>query len=87
MLNKPISELLGKTNAELWPPELAGPMTLDDQRIIAEDKVVTVAETFGGRHYHSRKFPIKEPGQPPLLGGYTISIFFACWMTWKGCFN
>ena len=74
MLGKPLDELLGKTNEELWPADLAGPMTLDDQRIINEDTVIKVEETFGGRHYHSLKFPIKEPGQPPMLGGYTIDI-------------
>jgi PAS domain S-box-containing protein len=74
MLGKPIHELIGKTNAELWPSELAGPMTLDDERVIKEDQAVTVEETFQGRHYYSVKFPIKEPNQPPLLGGYTIDI-------------
>lgn len=74
MLGEPLHELLGKTNAELWPPELAGPMTLDDQRIMNANEVITVEETFGGRYYHSLKFPIKEPGQPPMVGGYTIDI-------------
>ncbi len=74
MLGKPIHELLGKTNAELWPPELAGPMTLDDERVLKEDQAVTVEETFEGRHYYSVKFPIKEPDRPPLLGGYTIDV-------------
>jgi PAS domain S-box-containing protein len=74
MLGKPLHELLGKTNAEIWPPELAGPMTLDDARILKGDQAVTIEETFEGRHYHSVKFPIKEPDHPPLLGGYTMDI-------------
>ena len=74
MLGKPLRELLGKTNAEIWPPELAGPMTLDDKRILEGEQVVTIEESFEGRHYYSVKFPIKEPEHPPLLGGYTMDI-------------
>ncbi|MBN1933705.1 MAG: PAS domain S-box protein [Anaerolineae bacterium] len=74
MLGKPVSELLGKTNEEIWSPELAGPMTLDDQRVMREGLVVSADESFAGHYYHSLKFPIKEPGQPPMLGGYTIDI-------------
>ncbi|MBN2006587.1 MAG: PAS domain S-box protein [Anaerolineae bacterium] len=74
ILGKPLQELLGKTNAELWPPELATTMTQDDKRILNGDQAVIVEEAFAGRYYYSVKFPIKEPGQPPLLGGYTMDI-------------
>ncbi len=74
MLGKPLQELLGKTNAELWPLELAITMTQDDMRILNENQASTVEESYAGRHYYSVKFPIKEPGQPPLLGGYTVDV-------------
>ncbi|MEI6510383.1 MAG: PAS domain-containing protein, partial [bacterium] len=33
MLGKPLSQLLGKTSEELWPPELAAGMRADDEKV------------------------------------------------------
>ncbi|MFH2219040.1 MAG: PAS domain S-box protein [Pseudomonadota bacterium] len=74
MLGKPLSQLLGKTNEELWPPELAAGMRADDEKIMKEGCIIEREETFEGRYYWSVKFPITIPNRPPMLGGYTIDI-------------
>jgi len=74
MLGKPLSQLLGKTNEELWPPELAAPMRADDEKVMKENCTIEREETFEGRHYWSVKFPIFRPNRPTMFGGFTIDI-------------
>ncbi|MCX5976084.1 MAG: PAS domain S-box protein [Coprothermobacterota bacterium] len=74
MLGKPLSQLLGKTSEELWPPELAAGMRADDERVMKEGCAIEREETFEGRHFFSMKFPISIPNRPTILGGYTIDI-------------
>ena len=42
MIGRPLNEILGKTMDELFPSELAKKMIADDQKILNEDKIVTV---------------------------------------------
>ena len=74
MFGKPRAELLGKSVAELFPPDLAAKMVADDLRILTERQLVTVAEEFNGRFYTTIKFPIQLEGQPPYLAGYSLDI-------------
>ncbi|MEI6310599.1 MAG: ATP-binding protein, partial [bacterium] len=74
MLGKPLSQLLGKTSEELWPPELAAGMRADDEKVLKESCIIEREETFDGRRYLSVKFPISVPNRPTILGGYTIDI-------------
>jgi PAS domain S-box-containing protein len=74
MLGKPLSQLLGKTDEELWPPELAAAMRADDEKVMKEGCTIGREETFEGRYFFSVKFPILIPNRPTLLGGYTIDI-------------
>ncbi|MDD2806386.1 MAG: PocR ligand-binding domain-containing protein [Elusimicrobiales bacterium] len=73
-LGRPLAELLGKSMAELFPPELAKGMVEDDKRVLAEGKEIAVEEELGGRRYRTIKFPLKLPGRPACLAGYTIDI-------------
>lgn len=73
LLGSSVSDLLGKTMSELFPPEFAATMTADDRAVIANGLVVKLDEDFNGRHYTSIKFPIIQ-GERVLLAGYTIDI-------------
>ena len=74
MIGRPLNEILGKTMDELFPSELAKKMIADDQKILNEDKLVTVNEEFNGRYYSTIKFPIVIDPQTVYLAGYTIDI-------------
>jgi PAS domain S-box-containing protein len=74
MLNKPLSELLGKNMEELFPSELAKSMIEDDKRILFGNEKVTVEEEFNNRNYNTIKFPIHIEGKPTYLAGYSIDI-------------
>jgi len=74
MLGKPLSQLLGKTGEELWPPELAAEMRADDEKVMKEACIIEREENFEGRNFFSVKFPIPIPNRPTILGGYTIDI-------------
>jgi len=66
-------DMVGKTMAELFPPEFAAKITADDLAVIASGEVLILDEEFKGRNYTSIKFPIKQGGKT-LLAGYTIDI-------------
>jgi PAS domain S-box-containing protein len=74
LLNKPLTELIGKNMDELFPPELAKSMVADDIRILNEGKTVEVDEKLNGRFYTTIKFPIIIDGKAEYLAGYTIDI-------------
>ncbi len=74
LLGRPLSEILGKTSEELFPPELARSMRADDEEILRTGNLRTVEETFEGRSYITCKFPLHRPDKTVLLGGFTIEI-------------
>jgi PAS domain S-box-containing protein len=74
MLNRPISELLGKSMDELFPSEISKKIIEDDKRILSEGKPYEVLEEFNGRIYSTLKFPILIKGIPKYLAGYTSDI-------------
>lgn len=74
LLGRPLSEMLGKTSEELFPPELARSMRADDEEILRTGNLRTVEEIFEGRSYITCKFPLHRPDKTVLLGGFTIEI-------------
>lgn len=74
MLGRPIEEILGKKMDELFPAEMARTMMEDDQTVIQQGLPVKRTEELNGQFFESVKFPIKIPGKPNLLAGYTIDI-------------
>ncbi|MCX6690142.1 MAG: PAS domain S-box protein, partial [Methanoregula sp.] len=74
MLGKPLSQLLGKTDEELWSPEFAVGMRADDEKVMKEGCIIEREEIFEERNLFSIKFPIPIPDRPTILGGYTIDI-------------
>ena len=67
------SEMAGKTMTELFPPELAEKITVDDWAVVSGGNVLRLDEELNGRSYTTIKFPIVL-GNKTLLAGYTIDI-------------
>ncbi len=66
-------QMLGKTMAELFPPEFAAKITADDWAVISHGEVLKLEEKLNGRTYTTIKFPLVQ-GERTLLAGYTIDI-------------
>ena len=73
MVGIPVSEMIGKTMHELFPPELAASITSDDWSVVTEGKILEIEEVLNGHSYTSIKFPIIL-GDQKLLAGYSIDI-------------
>ena len=71
-------ECLGKSTAELLPPELSAGMTADDWRVFKEGPVVIeekIADTHGmERLFETYKFPLTVADGPVVLGGIAVDI-------------
>jgi len=67
------SLMAGKTMAELFPPDLAAKMLLDDLDVVSKGKLLEVDEELNGRSYTSLKFPIVQDGKT-LLAGFTMDV-------------
>jgi DNA-binding CsgD family transcriptional regulator/intracellular sulfur oxidation DsrE/DsrF family protein len=65
--------MVGKTMAELFPPEFALKITAEDWFVVSNGDVLTLDEEFNDRSYTTIKFPIIL-GDKSLLAGYTIDI-------------
>jgi PAS domain S-box-containing protein len=73
MIGIPVAAMLGKTMAELFPPEFAAQITADDWQVVSEGAILQREEVLGGRTYTTIKFPIRL-GERNLLAGYTIDL-------------
>lgn len=73
MLGIEAKDMLGKTMAELFPPEFAAKMTADDWQSVSSGEVLELEEELNGRSYSTIKFPIHF-GDSIYLAGYTIDI-------------
>jgi PAS domain S-box-containing protein len=67
------SDMVGKTMAELFPPELAAKISADDWAVVSKGEVVSLEEELNGRSYTTIKFPIALAGRS-LLAGYTVDV-------------
>ncbi len=74
MLERPLSDLIGKTAYDLFPHDLAELMIKNDLKVLNENKVVEFEEDRDGRHYTTVEFPIIREKKPPLLAGFTIDV-------------
>lgn len=73
MIGIPGSQMRGKTMHELFAPEFADRIVADDQRVVANNTVLSLEEELNGRRYLTFKFPIQR-GEKRLLAGYSIDI-------------
>ena len=67
------ADMVGKTMAELFAPELAAKISADDWSVVSKGEAVTLEEELNGRSYTTIKFPIALEGRS-LLAGYTIDV-------------
>ncbi len=69
---------LGKTDADLWPEKIAGPLQTNDQRALAAEEVVELDETteLDGRRtdWHCFKFPWRDVTGEQMLAGIAIDV-------------
>jgi diguanylate cyclase (GGDEF)-like protein/PAS domain S-box-containing protein len=74
-----LPELIGRTDRELMPPELAARVAEYDAAVLAGDGEGTREETIIGadgakHHFRSRKVALRLPGQPVCLIGFSTEI-------------
>ena len=74
LLNRPLASMIGQSMNELFPSDLAKSMMNDDFIVIMNGVPVRVIEEMNGRKYSTTKFPMKRPGKPNYLAGFTIDI-------------
>ncbi|MFA6224161.1 MAG: PAS domain S-box protein [Desulfomonilaceae bacterium] len=67
-------EIIGKTDFELMPEELAEECLKSDRRAIAENDIVTVEERSADRIFEIRKFPVKLECQEVGVGAFIRDI-------------
>ena len=77
--NLKLADLLGKTDFDVWPSEIALQFRENDTRVLTEDKTVEIVETVPApdgclRHWLSFKFPCLDISGRRLLGGVAIDI-------------
>ncbi len=72
------NERIGKTDAELFPIDVANQIQENDQYVLSEGKVIKNVEPveFNGQTYHhlTSKFPIFKDGKVVILGGIAFDI-------------
>lgn len=73
-----MEEVLGKTDFEFWPAEVAARVRADDQSVISSghvaERIEDVNHDGDTMFFLTYKFPIPREGKPPLLGGISIDI-------------
>lgn len=71
--------LIGKTSADLWPPEIAEAIISKEKRvlqgeIIREESERPEALPDSKSRWLNYRFPIPRKGNPPLIGGISIDV-------------
>ncbi|XXY52046.1 AAA family ATPase [Sorangium sp. So ce269] len=78
ILRLPIEEILGKTNAELWPPAFAEVIGHHDRRVLGAGEPLECEEEVlledGPHTYLSVKFPLGDNVMPGVLCGISTDI-------------
>ena len=72
-------EMLGKTDFEIWPPDVAGPLREHDKIILDGDTPITLEETAStpdgqSDTWLSFKFPLRNPKGGKFLAGMSVDI-------------
>lgn len=79
MFGKPVAEWLGKTDQDIWPPDVAAQLREHDLTVLAGDKVVELEEAIptpdGTWHqFLVFKFPFREASGKKVLAGIAIEV-------------
>ena len=72
-------EMLGKSDFELWPPDVAAVLRASDRRVLAGGTAVALEEVVptpdgGSTHWLSYKFPLDDGAGGQLLAGMAVDI-------------
>ncbi|MFN8257642.1 MAG: PAS domain S-box protein [Bacteroidales bacterium] len=73
-MGRPFYEIIGKTNEEIWPYEIAKEITREDEEIMLSNKPMEVEFELNERFYNTIKFPILLEGKNRYLAGYILDI-------------
>ncbi len=69
---------IGKTDDELWPPEIAQKLKENDALVLAHNEAIVKVEVIkiNGENLHQlvSKFPILKDGHPSAVGGFAVDI-------------
>jgi PAS domain S-box-containing protein len=79
LLSMSAHDLRGKTDDEIWPPEVARQVKENDRQVMATRKVLQTIETLphpdGPREWLASKFPILDDwGNPVMVAGVAIDV-------------
>ena len=67
-------QLIGRTNAEVFPGEFGEKISAEDRRVLDSGQTELVDEEFAQGIYQTTKFVIPQDEGPPLLGGITLDV-------------
>jgi PAS domain S-box-containing protein len=67
LIGRPLEELVGRTVADIFPPEQAQSIIRDDLKVLSSGMLSQTEEVMQGRFYSSLKFPIPQKDKRPLL--------------------
>lgn len=73
-LNLDSSDMIGKTNLDLFPSEFAEKISEDDLKALNSDSFLEVEETFLDKTWTTYKFPITQSNKKKIIGGLTFDI-------------
>jgi PAS domain S-box-containing protein len=75
---RPGAEWIGRSDAELFPADLAAPSLANDQTVLESRRAMRFAELTPGpggvRHYLAFKFPLQDAAGRTVVGGLSIDI-------------
>lgn len=79
-LNKEIKEIIGKTDFDLMPKDIAANCRLSDEKALKSDGVVITEEMVEGRIYETHKFKVPLSKEKYGVGGYIRDISERKWV-------
>ena len=79
VLNKPTQDWLGKTDRQLFPPDVARSLRRHDHKALQKGKVLEIEESTVSdagviRHWLVFKFPVHNTGRGRYVGGVALDI-------------
>ncbi len=79
LIRKRLAECLGRTDFDLWPPQVAHQLREADQAVLASGRVLEATEGFADpdgrfRHWLVYKFPFTNAAGQRFVGGLAIDI-------------
>jgi PAS domain S-box-containing protein len=79
LFHRKLGEYVGKTDDEVWPPQIAAQLRTNDRQVVETRSVLQTTEAIphddGMHHWLVTKFPILNgDGEPTMVGGVAIDV-------------